>query len=314
MKRVHVAAAVIRGEDGRILIAKRPDDKHQGGLWEFPGGKVEEGEAVLAALSRELREELAIGLDRARPLIQVRHDYPDKQVLLDVWEVSRFNGEPHGAEGQPLAWVSARQLGDYDFPAANRPIVAAARLPDHYLITPHDLDGPQLLAGIRAAISQGVRLIQLRAPAMFDAQYRDLAVDIQGLCAGKAQLMLKGPLEWLGDFPAAGWHLTAEQLRKYAAKGRPLAAERWLAASCHSAEELQLATQIGADFVTLSPLQATQTHPEASPLGWEQASVLLQGFNQPCYLLGGVGPQHTEQARQAGAQGVAGIRAFWPER
>lgn len=314
MKRVHVAAAVIRGEDGRILIAKRPDDKHQGGLWEFPGGKVEEGEAVLAALSRELREELAIDLDSARPLIQVRHDYPDKQVLLDVWEVSRFNGEPHGAEDQPLAWVSARQLGEYDFPAANRPIVAAARLPDHYLITPHDLDGPQLLAGIRAAISQGVRLIQLRAPAMFDAQYRDLAVDIQGLCAGKAQLMLKGPLEWLGDFPAAGWHLTAEQLRKYAAKGRPLTAERWLAASCHSAEELQLATQIGADFVTLSPLQATQTHPEASPLGWEQASALLQGFNQPCYLLGGVGPQHTEQARQAGAQGVAGIRAFWLER
>lgn len=313
MKRVHVAAAVIRGEDGRILIAKRPDDKHQGGLWEFPGGKVEEGEAVLAALSRELQEELTIRLDSARPLIQVRHDYADKHVLLDVWEVSRFTGEPHGAEGQPLAWVTARQLDDYEFPAANRPIVAAARLPEHYLITPDDLDGPQLLAGIRTAISQGVRLIQLRAPAMFDAQYRDLAVDIQGLCAGKAQLMLKGPLEWLGDFPAAGWHLTAEQLRKYAAKGRPLAADRWLAASCHSAEELQLATQIGADFVTLSPLQATQTHPDASPLGWEQASTLLQGFNQPCYLLGGVGPQHVEQARQAGAQGVAGIRAFWPE-
>lgn len=313
MKRVHVVAAVIRGEDGRILIAKRPDDKHQGGLWEFPGGKVEEGEAVLAALSRELQEELAITPESARPLIQVRHDYADKHVLLDVWEVSRFTGEPHGAEGQPLAWVSSRQLGDYDFPAANRPIVAAARLPEHYLITPADLDGPQLLAGIRTAISQGARLIQLRAPAMFDAQYRDLAVDIQGLCAGKAQLMLKGPLEWLGDFPAAGWHLTAEQLRKYAAKGRPLAADRWLAASCHSAEELQLATQVGADFVTLSPLQATQSHPDAQPLGWEQATQLLQGFNQPCYLLGGVGPQLAEQARQAGAQGVAGIRAFWPE-
>ena len=314
MKRVHVAAAVIRGDDGRILIAKRPDDKHQGGFWEFPGGKVEEGEAVLAALSRELHEELGITVEVARPLIQVRHDYSDKHVLLDVWEVSRFAGEPHGAEGQPLAWVSARQLGDYEFPAANRPIVAAARLPEQYLITPEGLDGPELLAGVRAAIANGIRLIQLRAPAMFDAQYRDIAVDVQGLCAGKAQLMLKGPLEWLGDFPAAGWHLTAEQLRKYASKGRPLPEGRWLAASCHNAEELELASRIGADFVTLSPLQATASHPDAPPLGWEQATELLKGFNQPCYVLGGVGPQQVEQAWRAGAQGVAGIRAFWPER
>lgn len=312
MKRVHVAAAVIRGMDGRILIAKRPQDKHQGGLWEFPGGKVEEGEAVSVALARELEEELAIRPTAARPLIQIRHDYPDKQVLLDVWEVTAFTGEPHGAEGQPLAWVSERQLLDYEFPAANRPIVAAARLPQRYLITPDALDNAELLGGVRAALAQGVRLIQLRAPNMFDAQYRDLAVDIQGLCAGKAQLMLKGPLEWLGDFPAAGWHLTAEQLRKYAAHGRPFPEQRWLAASCHSAEELALAMQMGVDFVTLSPVQATATHPEAQPLGWEAASELLMQCNLPAYLLGGVGPDDIERAWQIGAQGVAGIRAFWP--
>mgnify|MGYP002714153243 CR=1 FL=1 len=127
MKRVHVAAAVIRGADGRVLIAKRPQDKHQGGLWEFPGGKVEEGEAVERALARELEEELGIRVEAARPLIQVHHDYPDKQVLLDVWEVSSFTGEPHGAEGQPLAWVSERQLLEYEFPAANKPIVAVLR-------------------------------------------------------------------------------------------------------------------------------------------------------------------------------------------
>ena len=200
MKRVHVAAAVIRGADGRVLIARRPDDKHQGGLWEFPGGKVE-GEAVQAALSRELEEELGIRVSASRPLIQVHHDYPDKQVLLDVWEVTAFDGEPHGAEGQPLAWASNHELGDYQFPAANQPIVAAARLPDRYLITPDELEPQELLQGVRAALAEGAKLIQLRAPNMFDAQYRDLAVDIQGLCARRAQLMLKGPLEWLGTFP-----------------------------------------------------------------------------------------------------------------
>lgn len=312
MKRIHVAAAVIRGQDGRILIARRADDQHQGGLWEFPGGKVEAGEAVRDALDRELQEELGIRPSAARPLIQVRHDYPDKQVLLDVWDVSAFLGEPHGAEGQPLAWVEPRQLVDYAFPAANQPIVAAARLPDSYLITPEGLQPQALLQGVREALAAGIRLIQLRAPGMFDAQYRDLAVDIQGLCAGKAQLMLKGPLEWLGDFPAAGWHLTAEQLRTYAAGGRPFPTARWLAASCHGAEELALAARMEVDFVTLSPLQATQTHPQAQPLGWAQAGELLQGFNRPAYLLGGVGAADVEQAWSVGAQGVAGIRAFWP--
>ena len=313
MKRVHVAAAVIRGQDGRILLAKRPDHLHQGGLWEFPGGKVESGESVRAALARELKEELGIELQSARPLIKVRHDYPDKQVLLDVWEVSSFSGEPHGAEGQSLSWAAPRELGSYQFPAANLPIVSAARLPEHYLITPEALEPAELLRGVREALARGIRLIQLRAPNMFDAQYRDLAVDIQGLCAGKAQLMLKGPLEWLGDFPAAGWHITAEQLRKYAGNGRPFPRERWLAASCHSAEELALAEQMGVDFVTLSPLQVTQTHPEAQPLGWNEATRLLQDFPYPAYLLGGLQPDDLERARDCGAQGVAGIRGFWPK-
>ena len=312
MKPVHVAAAVIRGLDGRILIARRGDGQHQGGLWEFPGGKVEVGESVSAALARELHEELGIRVEAARPLIQVRHDYPDKRVLLDVWEVSAFSGEPHGAEGQPLAWVTPRELADYDFPAANQPIVAAARLPSQYLITPADLDRVELLQGLRQALANGSRLVQLRAPEMYDPQYRDLAVDAVGLCAGKAQLMLKGPLEWLGDFPAAGWHLTATQLRKYASQGRPFPAARWLAASCHNAEELALAVQMGVDFVTLSPVQATQSHPGAEPLGWDAAAELLRGVNKPAYLLGGLGAGDRERAWQVGAQGVAGIRGFWP--
>jgi len=312
MKRVHVAAAVIRDADQRILIARRAESQHQGGLWEFPGGKVEAGEAVADALARELNEELGIVVGAARPLIQVVHDYPDKQVLLDVWEVSEFSGEPRGVEGQPLVWVSARQLSNYDFPDANQPIVAAASLPSEYLITPEGLDNGPLLRGIQQAIAQGTRLIQLRAPGGYDPQYRDLAVDVAGLCAGKAQLMLKGPLEWLGDFPSAGWHLTAAQLRKYASNGRPFPRERWLAASCHNAEELALAEQMGVDFVTLSPVQATLTHPDAQPLGWAAASEMIAGFKHPVFVLGGVGAGHREQAWSIGAQGVAGIRGFWP--
>ena len=128
----------------------------------------------------------------------------------------------------------------------------------------------------------------------------------------KAQLMLKGPLEWLGDFPAAGWHLTSAQLRKYASAGRPFPEGRLLAASCHDAEELALAASMGVEFVTLSPVQPTESHPGEPALGWDKAAELIAGFNQPVYLLGGLGPQQAEQAWEHGAQGVAGIRAFWP--
>ncbi|CAM5414480.1 8-oxo-dGTP diphosphatase OS=Stutzerimonas stutzeri OX=316 GN=CXK95_11360 PE=3 SV=1 [Stutzerimonas stutzeri] len=312
MHRIHVAAAVIRSADHRVLIAKRPLEKHQGGLWEFPGGKVEAGETVEAALARELQEELGIEVTTARPLIQVRHDYPDKQVLLDVWEVLAFAGEPHGAEGQPLAWVDPAALPEYAFPAANQPIIAAARLPHHYLITPENRSPRQLLDGIAVALDTGIRLLQLRAPGLSDATYRTLAIDVLALCAGRAHLMLKGPLEWAADFPAAGWHLTSAQLRRVAAQGRPLPPERWLAASCHDAAELALATAAGVDFVTLSPVQATATHPDVAPLGWPRASELLLGFNRPAYLLGGLGHDDLTRALHAGAQGIAGIRAFWP--
>ena len=313
MKRIHVAAAVIRAADDRILIAKRPLDKHQGGLWEFPGGKVESGETVEAALGRELAEELGIVVTAAQPLIQVRHDYPDKQVLLDVWQVTAFDGDPHGAEGQPLAWVEPAHLSEYSFPAANRPIVAAARLPDRYLITPDGLSPEQLLNGVAQVLDAGIQLLQLRAPSLSQADYLVLAAETMALCAGRAQLMLKGPLEWAAEFPAAGWHLTAQQLRHHAVQGRPIPVAQWLAASCHDAHELDLATTMGVDFVTLSPVLRTVTHPEAPALGWARSAEWLSGFNQPAYLLGGLGAGDMAQALHTGAQGIAAIRALWPD-
>lgn len=124
--RVHVAAAVILASDRqRILIARRPDHLHQGGLWEFPGAKVERGETVAAALHRELLEELAIQVQSAAPFLQVQHDYTDKAVLLDVWWVRTFSGQPQGNEGQRLQWVTVAELTDYTFPAANQPVIEA---------------------------------------------------------------------------------------------------------------------------------------------------------------------------------------------
>jgi 8-oxo-dGTP diphosphatase len=123
--RVYVAVGVIVDADGqRVLLAKRLAHVHQGDLWEFPGGKVEPGETSSQALARELREELAIEVVCCSPLLEVVHDYADKSVLLDVWQISRFTGQAQGREGQQLCWVAIENLHQFTFPAANRSIVA----------------------------------------------------------------------------------------------------------------------------------------------------------------------------------------------
>jgi 8-oxo-dGTP diphosphatase len=120
---VHVAVGVIVNAAREILVTRRAPGTHLAGLWEFPGGKVEAAESVEKALARELEEELGIEVLEARPLLQVRHRYPRKTVLLDTWRVLRYRGEPHGREGQPLRWLPVDQLTAASFPAADGPII-----------------------------------------------------------------------------------------------------------------------------------------------------------------------------------------------
>ena len=127
MSVVHVAVGVILDARRSILITRRAPDAHQGDLWEFPGGKVEAGESLEKALARELREELGITIGRTSPLLEIRHDYGDKAVLLDVHVVWEFSGEARPLEDQPMAWVRTCELQDYTFPAANEPIVEAVK-------------------------------------------------------------------------------------------------------------------------------------------------------------------------------------------
>jgi 8-oxo-dGTP diphosphatase len=308
MKRILVVAAVIRRE-GKILIAQRPLDKHQGGLWEFPGGKVEGGEPVERALVRELEEELGITPRRFRPLIRITHDYADKAVCLDVWEVNEFSGEAHGREGQPVRWVGSDELPCFEFPAANHPIVAAVRLPAHYFISPDHLDAAGYLMWLDERLQRGARLVLLRAPRLPEADYSALAGAFLTRCrAVGAQLMLHGHPAVLQHVAADGIHVPAALLADCTA--RPCAASQWFAASVHDMEEIERAQSAGVDFVTLSPVELTQSHPGAAVLGWKRFSAMVEAARIPVYALGGLGLADTERAWQAGAQGVAGIRGF----
>jgi len=311
MQRILVVAAVIRDVAGNILIAERPRDKHQGGLWEFPGGKVEPGEASAVALARELEEELGIVPRQARPLIRIAHDYPDKQVLLDVWLVTAFSGEAHGREGQPVRWVAPSALPQYAFPAANQPIVTAARLPERLLITPDVAEAPAILDWLEPRLQRGASLVLLRRPALGVEAYREQGAAVLRLCRRyHASLLLHGDPAGLQELDADGVHLPARQLMQLAERPA-VAAGKWLSASVHDAAELARAGGLGLDFVTLSPVQATVSHPGAVGLGWPAFAALAGPAGLPVYALGGLGDADLEAAWAAGAQGVAGIRQLF---
>ncbi|MCU0833978.1 MAG: Nudix family hydrolase [Chromatiaceae bacterium] len=312
MSIIHVAAGAVTDAEGRVLITRRADHLHQGGLWEFPGGKLDPDEGATEGLARELDEELGIRVLATGPLIRVHHDYGDRRVLLDVHRVTAFAGTPHGREGQPLAWVHPDAMDPAVFPAADRPIITALRLPPLYLITGEDPRNPaSFLARLERALASGVRLVQLRAHGLKPEEFARLAERSFALCdAAEARLLLNIDPAQAAGLPGHGLHLTASRL--WAINARPDGFE-WLGASCHGGEDLARAAALGLDYALLSPVRATATHPDAVPLGWERFATLADTAALPVYALGGLTPADLDQAIAHGAQGIAAIRGLWPE-
>ncbi len=309
---VAVAAAVIHGRDGRFLVSRRPQHLHQGGLWEFPGGKLEAGETAGQALQRELTEELGIRVQEAEPLIRVPWSYPDKTVVLHVWRVTRFDGEPEPREGQGVQWVDGAQLAALPFPDANQPIVTAARLPDRYLVTPEPAGAvDDFLAALDRAVADGINLIHLRARSLDDAAYARLARHVVAHFGQRPVKLLLNAEPSLALSLGVGLHLSARRLRALGARPA-LAPGQWLAASCHSTAELWQAVHKGVDFAVLGPVLPTRSHPQAAGIGFDRLYALLREVPLPAYALGGLDPGHLDTAKAHGAQGIAAIRGLWP--
>jgi 8-oxo-dGTP diphosphatase len=311
---VEVAAAVLERPDGSFLMARRPEGKAYAGWWEFPGGKLEVGESARQALERELREELGIEVTEAWPWVNRAFVYPHAHVMLRFFRVTGWRGEPHPHEGQALAWTRADPgrpeacHGVSPILPANGPILRGLSLPTEYAISDlAKLGEAAFFAALDARLERGLKLVQLREKHLTGAHWRRVAGDVAARCREQgARLMLNADVALASEL-GVGVHLSGAQLM--AATSRP--ALDWVAASCHDVRELARAVELDLDFVVLSPVLPTASHPGAATLGWERFVECLRDYPLPVYALGGLTPDDLAMARRHGAHGVALKSQAW---
>ncbi len=321
-KLTRASVGVIQRPDGTVLLNERPQGKPWSGYWEFPGGKIEENETPEQAMKRELQEELGITVTHAYPWLTRRFDYPAKfhdngqlaspakTVQLHFFVVTAWLGEPQGLEQQRLSWQSPAAVSVSPMLPANAPILGALNLPRLYAISNlSELGEPAFFNGLQRALDKGLSLLQLREKRLSFAAFSvffERVMEMVKPYSAKVLLNSHGPYS-LGNLPAHGVHFTARDLMQLSAKPAAMVC----GASCHNAVELAKAAQLGLDYVLLSPVQPTASHPAASSLGWQGFGQLIGDYSLPVYALGGMQLSDLPLARSYGAHGLAMQRGCW---
>jgi 8-oxo-dGTP diphosphatase len=298
---IEVAAAVIQRADGRVLLAQRPHGKVYAGYWEFPGGKIEPDESAERALARELHEELGIDVRVSYPWITREYVYPHGHVRLSFFRVLAWSGEPHPREDQAIAWQALGADMVAPMLPANAPVLASLALPHEYAITDAArLGTAEMLARLRLRLESGLKLLQIREPALAPQDRALLTLEAIGLAHRYGcKVLVK-----TSHADADGMHYSAAELMRL--DKRPPGG--LAAASCHTRAELERAMQLELDFVVLGPVLEKSG---GTPLGWDSFAAIAAGASLPVYAIGGLTPADMASAWRAGAHGLAMIRGSW---
>ncbi len=306
-----IAIGVLK-RDGLVCLTLRQSYQSFSGCWEFSGGKVEGRELPAEALTREMKEELGVVVTQWQPLIVIPWQYDTFAVRLHVFESDQFCGEPKGCEGQALQWVAIDELGGMNFPNANKGIVTALQLASQYMISGAFTDERDALMRLELGFKQGISLCQLRAKSLDQAIFISLAHEATSLAKQYGvKMLLNGSPELLKQLPdATGIQLASHAMFQYSS--RPISSNKLLGVSTHNEAEIEQALKIDADFILLSPVKKTTSHPDMDGMGWMHFAELVAKVPVPVFALGGMKPEDVAKAKQCGAQGVAAISGFWP--
>ncbi len=311
---IDVAVGVLIRDDGSFLLAQRPEGKALSGYWEFPGGKLEASESVFEALVREFDEELGVHITGAHPWAQRVVVYPHATVCLHFWRSfgrdHEWNGDPVSREGQAFRWERIDRLTSYPWLQGAMPVKRWMQLPEHYAISHAAAMGTaKFLARLDQRLASGaIRMLQLRESELDASSFASLFDEVHARCTSHgARLLVNSTHPNTFWSRADGVHLTARDLMRLDA--RPDV--DWCIASCHDADELAHAGELGFDAAVLGPVAPTASHVGADVLGWNRFKSIAEKTSIPVYAIGGMTTDDLMRAIEAGAHGVAMIRAVW---
>lgn len=314
-KIIHVAVAILKKDNETFLLTSRPAGKPWAGWWEFPGGKIEIGELPEEALSRELQEEIGILPTKFQQWLQRRfeypatHDSPAKTVHLHFFFVNEWRGELTPQEGQQLSWQVSGKISVAPILPANVPIMHALALPSIYAITNMlEMGETPFLKALKLKLDAGLQLIQVREKHLSKEALMQFATKVHMLAkAAGAKVMLNEDIALAKACNFDGVHLSSKGLLALDSKPDGML----VSASCHNAMELARAQSLKLDFVTLSPVAQTLSHPLEKPMGWATFFKLANQVDIPIFALGGMGADDMPKAFSNGARGIAMQRAIW---
>ena len=314
-KVTHVAVAVIKNKNGAFLLATRPKGKPWAGWWEFPGGKIEAGESPKQALVRELYEEIGIIPTQIEQWLQKRFDYPAtedalaKTVHLHFFFVTEWHGDLTPKEGQTFSWERASEVMVSPVLPANVSVIKALALPSIYAISDLAALGERaFFCALRQQLDAGLQLIQVREKQLNHRDLCQFATQVKAIAQPfGARVLLNNDIELAIRLGLDGVHLPSKTCMQLEHKP----AQLLVAASCHNHAELTQAMRLNLDFVTLSPVAKTASHPNINPLGWETFSALSHDVTLPIFALGGMHKDDLPKALASGGQGIAMQRSAW---
>ena len=278
MKIIKAVVGVLRNDSEQILIAKRQDHQFMAGFWELPGGKTEGDENTKQTLIRELGEELGIKVNDLSLHQTMQHTYTDRVVELTIYNIDEYQNTPTGMEGQQIAWSSIQNLCNYQLLPTMKAFIDSVTLPNKYWITPSsNHQSNDWMEKFDKKMTQDISLIQLRSKVELDS---DFIAELHNKCKqNNVKLLLNTPNKSFNETYCDGWHITTGEMLKL--NKRPCDESKLLGASTHNLNEALKAQAIGADFIVISPVQATQTHPDTVPIGWGAAQEVVNKLNIP---------------------------------
>ncbi len=294
---IHVAVAILLHRN-KVLVGWRQAEQHQGNKYEFPGGKVEQGETPLEACRREVYEEVGVGISSWNDFDFIRHEYDDVIVNLHLFHAA-VPDELLNEIQQPWTWYSREELTELNFPSANKSIVSRLAW-KHQIRISEQLEVCQQL--------ENDQLLYWRNDVTAESLKQLAELNIEQLPKLIVNMELWKKLNTVQQQSISAVHLKQQQLMALK-KGELKAGKRYIAA-CHDLISMKHAQHIGCDAVLLSPVCRTATHPDAVPLGWSLFKEYAAQVDIPVFALGGISHNDLIQVQQSGGYGIAGISTF----